>query len=198
MTTEASARSRIPERGDHLAALRADYDRQAGRSLALPIAGAIVWTAVGVLGLILPERTATFALLFGTGAMFPLTLGLARPLGERLLDNTSPLAKLMGFSVLMINLLWALHLTVLFNAPEYLPLTIGIGLGLHWVVFSWVIGHPVGIVHAVMRTLLVTAAWWLFTDVRIAAVAAAVVVAYVYAIAILASRSLTADAVHAH
>lgn len=169
--------------------LRADYEAQAGRSLALPIAGATVWAIVAVAGLILPNRPATLFLLFATGAMFPLALVLSRLLGERLLDNTSPLAKLMGLSVLMVNLLWALHLTAVFDAPAYVPLTIGIGLGLHWVTFSWVIGHPVGVVHAVARTLLVTAAWWLFSDARIAAVAAAVVIAYLYSIVVLAGRA---------
>jgi hypothetical protein len=187
MTTvaEASARS---ARGEPLAALRADYDRQAGRSLALPVAGALVWTAVGLLSLVLPERTATFVLLFATGAIFPLAMGLARLLDERLIDNFSPLARLMALSVLMVNLLWALHLTVILDTPAYVPLTIGIGLGLHWVVFSWVIGHPVGIIHAVLRTVLVTGAWWLLPDWRIAAVSAAVVVAYALAIVVLASR----------
>ena len=52
-------------------------------------------------------RTATFVLLFGTGAIFPVALGLSRLLRERILYNTNPLAKLMALSVLMVNLLWA-------------------------------------------------------------------------------------------
>ena len=177
-----------PAVGPAMTALRADYDVQAGRSLALPIAGALVWAVVGVAGLVLAERTATFVLLFGTGAIFPIALGLSRLLGERILDNTNPLAKLMALSVLMVNLLWALHLTLVVDAPGFVPLTIGIGLGLHWVVFSWVIGHRVGIVHAILRTLLVTAAWWFLPDWRVSAVAAAVIVAYAYSIATLSRR----------
>ena len=156
--------------------------------LSLPVAGAIVWAVVGAAALFLPERTATFVLLFGTGAIFPLALALARPLGERVLNNTSPLAKLMAVSVLMVNLLWALHLTLLLDAPEYMPLTISIGLGLHWVVVSWVVGHRVGLVHAIGRTMLVTSAWWFLPDWRITAVAAAVVVAYGYSIVELSRR----------
>ena len=171
-----------------LAELRRDFDRHAGRSLALPIAGAVVWTLVAVAGLVLPGRTAAFALLFGTGAIFPIGLALAALLRERLIDNPSPLAGLMGRSVLMVNLLWAVHLTLFVVEPSFAPLTLAIGLGLHWVVFGWVIGHPMGMVHAVLRTVLVTAAWWAFPDARVAAVGAAVVVAYVYAIAVLARR----------
>jgi uncharacterized protein DUF7010 len=102
---------------DGIAFLRADYDAQAGRSLSLPIAGALVWAAVALAGLILPERPATLFLLFATGAMFPVALVLARALGERLLGNTNPLAALMGLSTLMVNLLWVLHITAALEAP---------------------------------------------------------------------------------
>jgi hypothetical protein len=179
---------------DPLARLRLEYDRHAGRSIALPIAGAIVWTVAGVAGLVLDPRTALFALLFASGLAFPLALALARRLGERILDNPSPLAGLMGRSVLMVNLLWALHLTVIPTAPDLLPLSLGLALGLHWVVFGWVIGHWVGLAHALARTALATAAWWAFPDARVAAVAFAVVVAYAATIAVLARRPLAVRA----
>ena len=172
----------------HLSALRADYERQAGRSVALPIAGAVVWAVVGLAALVLPEWPATLALLFGTGLMFPLAMLLARPLGEKLIDNSSPLARLMAQAVLMVNLLWALHFTVIVLDPQYVPLTLGIGLGLHWIVFSWILGHPVGMIHAILRTLLVTLAWWLFPETRLATVSLAVVIAYAMSIAVLATR----------
>lgn len=175
---------------NHLAALRADFDKQAGRSLALPIAGAIVWAVAGLAALALPTRTATFVLLFGTGAIFPLGLLLAKLLGEKLVDNTNPLARLMGLAVLMVNLLWALHLTLFARDMALLPLSLAISLGLHWVVFSWIIGNPLGTIHAVARTALATALWWLFPSQPQAAVAAAAVLAYLYSIAALGRRKL--------
>jgi hypothetical protein len=172
----------------HLADLRTDFDTHAGRSMALPMAGALVWAAIGAAAPRLSSGTANLVLLFGTGAIFPLGLGLARLLGERLIDNPSPLANLMGRCVLMVNLLWAMHLTVFALDPTYLPLTLGIGLGLHWVVFSWVVGHPVGLIHAVLRTVLVTGLWWLVPTHRISAVAAGVVAAYGLSLYLLATR----------
>lgn len=189
ITTRADAQA-------HLALLRADFDRHAGRSLALPVAGAIVWSAIGVADLVLPPTTASLLLLFGTGAIFPLGLAVAHQLGERLIDNPSPLAALMGRCVLMVNLLWAVHLTVFALAPAYLPLTLGIGLGLHWIVFGWIIGHPLGLIHATTRTALVTAAWWLIPTHRISAVAVAVVATYAYALFALATRPRTAGTTH--
>ena len=158
---------------DPIARLRLDHARLAGRSLAMPIAGALVWAAAGIAGLVLETRPALFALLFCTGLAFPLALLLARPLGEDLLGARDPLSGLMGRAVLMVNLLWPVHLTVLAVAPEVLPLTLAIGLGLHWVVFGWVAGHGVGLVHALVRTAVVTAAWWTFPDARATAVSIA-------------------------
>lgn len=171
-----------------LATLRADFERQAGRSLALPIAGAVVWAGVGLAACWLSAPAATLTLLFGTGVIFPLGLALAQTLGERLISNTSQLGRLMAWSVLMVNLLWALHLSLLGGAPGYIPLSLGVGLGMHWVVFSWIIGHPLGIIHACLRTALVAASWWLAPGHQIQAVAAAVVVSYAYAIVALATR----------
>lgn len=151
----------------------------------MPIAGAIAWGVAGIAALFLTQRNATYVLLFSTGAIFPFALLLGRQLKENILSRANPLARLMGLSVLMVNLLWALHLTLLVRDFEYFPLSLGIGLGLHWIVFTWIKGHHVGLVHALVRTGLVTALWWMIPDNRISAVAAGVVVAYLYSIVVL-------------
>lgn len=175
---------------DPLVQLRADFDVQAGRSLALPLAGAIVWTVVGIAALFLTPRISTFVLIIGTGAIFPIGLLLAVVLGEKLLNNTNPLAKLMGMCVLMVNLMWAVHITLLYIAPTLISLTLGISLGLHWIVFSWIIQHPMGIIHTIARTILVTVAWWLFPEHQVSAVAVAVLITYLYSILALGTRTL--------
>ncbi len=97
-------------------------------------------------------------------------LAFAALLRERLLDKPSPLTGLMGRSALMVNLLWAVHLSLFTLDPSNVPLTLGVGLGLHWIVFGWIAGTGVGMLHAVVRTLLVTAAWWAFPDAPVEAV----------------------------
>jgi hypothetical protein len=169
---------------------RADFERRSNRSLSMPIAGAIVWASVGVLGLLLPQRIAIYALLFGTGAIFPLAMAIAALRGEQLLSNSNPLAKLMGACVFMVNLLWALHIPLVLRAPIFVPLSVGIGLGLHWVVYSWITRHPVGYVHAAGRTVAVLIAWWMFQGNVVTACAAAVVLAYAYAIYAMATRPI--------
>lgn len=170
--------------------LRADFERQSRRSLSLPLAGTLVWATIGVLGLLLPPRIGTYVVLFGTGAIFPVALLVARLRGEQLLSNRNPLAMLMGACVFMVNLLWALHIPLALRAPEFVPLSVGVGLGLHWVVYSWITRHSVGYMHAIVRTLALVAAWFAFPENVVSACAAAVVLAYVLAIYQMATRDI--------
>jgi len=82
----------------------------------------------------------------------------------------------------MVSLLWAVHLPLLFWAPEFFPLSIAIGYGIHWIVFSWAIDHPVGLIHALLRTFLVLNGWYFFPENRVGAVSIAVVVAYLLSV----------------
>lgn len=167
--------------------LRADFDRRAKRSLSLPLAGLAVWACVAVLGAVLPPKSATLALVFATGAIFPLAMAIARLRGEELLENSNPLAKLMGICVLMVNLLWAVHIPLLVYAPQFVPLSLGIALGLHWMVYSWIIGHPLGYQHAIVRTAGLAAVWFAFPEQRV--VASALVVVAVYAMTVFQMRA---------
>ena len=166
-----------------LTQLRADFEQRTNRSMSMPLAGLAVWCVVGILSLVLPPGSATLALVFATGAIFPLALGIAKLRGERLLESTNPLAKLMGVCVVMVNLLWALHVPLLLQAPQFVPLSLGIALGLHWMVYSWIIAHSLGYRHAMLRTLGLLAVWFAFPSHPVTASAAVVVVAYAITLA---------------
>lgn len=167
-----------------LAALRADFDSRSKGSLSMPIAGLLVWLVIAGLGLVLEYKQAIMALVFGTGAIFPIAMLISRWRGEQLLNNDNPLAKLMGTCVVMVNLLWAVHIALLMKAPEFVPLSLGVALGLHWMVYSWIIGHPLGYIHAVVRTLGLLAVFAMGTP-RYLVAASAVVVAIAYTITLI-------------
>lgn len=173
--------------------LRADFDARSKGSLALPMAGAIVWAVIAVLGMILPQRTAILALVFATGAIFPLAIVIARARGEELLGNTNPLARLMAAAVLMVNLLWALHIPLFLIVPQFIPLSIGIGLGLHWVIYGWIIAHPLGVQHAIGRSLGLVAVWFALPDYRVTACAVVVIAAYLVTLVQMRARLLAAN-----
>lgn len=161
-----------------LTELRADFEARANRSVSMPIAGAIVWFMVAALALVLPEKTATLALLFATGGIFPIALLIAKIRNEHLTDASNPLSKLMGMCVLMVNLLWALHVPLFLYAPQFVVLSLGISLGLHWVVYSWIVQHPAGIIHAFLRSLLICLVWFLMPEQRIFAASCAIIFCY--------------------
>lgn len=174
-----------------LQSLRYQFDQESNRAMSLPMAGAIVWAIIGVLGWVLEPYTALFAMLFLSGAIFPLGLLFAYFRNEKLLNTQNPLAKLIGSCVLMVNLLWALHIPLIIYAPEFLPLSLGIGLGLHWVVYSWVVQHPVGVMHAVIRTLVLLVLWVALPEWRMIALPFAITAVYMLSLVQMQRRPLT-------
>lgn len=174
--------------------LRADFDTRSKQSLSMPLGGLIVWSVVAVLGAMLPLKAGVFALVFATGAIFPIALAIARFRGEQLIDNPNPLGRLMGTCVVMVNLLWAIHIPLLVYAPQFVPLSLGVALGLHWMVYSWIIAHPLGYQHAVLRTVGLLAVWFAFPSYVVTASALVVVATYALTLFQMYSRSTNAKA----
>lgn len=170
--------------------LRSDFERRTNRSMSMPIAGMIVWSAIGAVGTALSFESALLVMMASTGAIFPLALLIARFRREELVSRANPLAGLMGLCVLMVNLLWGVHLSLYFGAPQYVPLSLGIALGLHWIVYSWIIDHPLGIVHAILRTCSLVIAWLMFPDKRVPAIAIVIVCVYIISLVQMATRRI--------
>jgi len=173
-----------------LSELRAEFSQS--RFLAMPIAGTIAWSAAGVLGTVFPAHSASIALFFCTGLIFPLGLLIARFTGEDLLGSKSQndLDRLFGLNVLMANLVWGIAIPFWFIEPSSLPLSAGILAGTMWVPFSWMIQHWVGLFHGIARTVLVVAAWFLLPAHRFVAIPVVVVIVYVISILALTNRRL--------
>ena len=169
-----------------LSDLRADFRRMGNRFLAMPIAGAVCWGVAGVFGAVLPDHRAAVALVIACVVITPLALVIARFLDEQLVGRRNELGRLMGSSMLMTNLFWAVAVPFWFLDPSSLALSAGIILGLQWIVLGWIIQHWIGLFHAVARTLLVLAAWCLFPGSRFVAVPVVVVGMYLLSIFVLA------------
>ena len=65
---------------------RAEYARR--RGLAMPLAGLIVWTLIGIAGAFLPPTLAVWSLFIGAGFIAYLGMILSRFTGENFLDKT--------------------------------------------------------------------------------------------------------------
>ena len=76
------------------------------------------------------------------------------------------------------------------TSTEFVPLSLGVGLGLHWVVYSWIVKHPVGLIHAVLRSILIVAAWYLFPNSSILAISCVIVLTYLISIYQMLTRNM--------
>ena len=159
--------------------------------LAMPIAGTIAWTVIGIGGTFLPVRLAAWTLFIATGMIFSIGLVVARFTGEDLLGKErpgNPFDALFMRTVVMSWLVFAIAIPFFRLEPTSLPLTVGILAGLMWLPFGWIIGHWVGTFHAVARTILCLAAWYAFPEQRFVVIPAVIVAIYLVTIAALVSR----------
>ncbi|HEY4362220.1 MAG TPA: hypothetical protein VGN17_14690 [Bryobacteraceae bacterium] len=171
-----------------------DQERRefAARSLlAMPIAGAIMWAVVGVVGVFLPSRAAAMVLFLATGMIAYLGMFLSKFTGENFLDRSRPknaLDTLFFFTVGQSVLTYAIAIPFYLVDHTSLPLTVGILSGTMWLPMSWIIDHWVGLFHGITRTALVVAAWYVFPAHRFVVIPAIIVAIYLVTIAVLVRR----------
>jgi hypothetical protein len=161
------------------------------RLLAMPLAGTIAWTVAGVAGALLSPVQATWTLFIATGSIVYLGIFISRFTGEHFTARDRPkntFDTLFFLTVGMSLLVYAIAIPFFMVDYTSLPLTVGVLAGLMWLPVTWIIEHWVGVFHAVARTLLVTAAWFLFPAQRFTVIPVVVVAVYVVTIVALEQR----------
>jgi ethanolamine transporter EutH len=161
------------------------------RGLAMPLAGAVAWTIVGVGGAFLPPIIEVWLLFGATGFIVGLGIFFSRFTGENFLDKQRPKNVFDGLFFRTVGealLVYAIAIPFFREDYTSLPLSVGILSGLMWLPFSWIIGHWVGTFHTLARTALVTASWYLFPHFRFIAVPAVIVAIYAVTIVVLEAR----------
>jgi hypothetical protein len=161
------------------------------RGVAMPVAGAVAWTAVGVAGVFLPLGLEVWVLFGATGFIAYLGIFFSRFTGENFLDKQRPknvFDRLFLYTVGEALLVYAIAIPFFRTDYTSLPLSVGILSGLMWLPLSWIIGHWIGTFHALTRTILVTASWYLFPHFRFVAVPAVIVAIYAVTIIVLEAR----------
>jgi uncharacterized protein DUF7010 len=161
------------------------------RGLAMPLAGAVAWTIVGVAGAFLPPGLEVWVLFGAVGFVAGLGIFFSRFTGENFLDKRRPKNVFDGLFMHTVGAAVLVYaIAIPFFRADYtsLPLSVGILSGLMWLPFSWIIGHWIGTFHALARTALVTASWYLFPNFRFIAVPAVIVAVYAVTIVVLEAR----------
>lgn len=161
------------------------------RFLAMPLSGAIVWLVVAVASQLLPPLAVVWVLFIGTGSIVYLAMLISNFTGERFLDKSRPKNV---FDTLLYYSLFASWLAFAIAIPFFqvdytsLPLSVGILTCTMWVPFSWIIQHPVGLIHALARTGLIVIGWYLFPDQRFLVIPLIIVSIYLITIYVLERR----------
>jgi hypothetical protein len=188
MTSSSSRQPRVSLDAQHAAFLD-------NRFLAMPIAGAVAWTGIGIAGALLPLDLAVWAVFLGTGMIFYLGIGIARLTGEDLLGRRRKgnyFDQIFLFAVASALLVYGIAIPFFLVEPTSLPLSVGVLTGLMWVPFSGLIRHWIGLFHGVARTVLVVAAWYLFPTARFVVIPAVIVAIYLVTILVLVRRATIA------
>ena len=161
------------------------------RGLAMPLAGVIAWTLVGVVGAFAPPIVSAWTLFIAVGFIAFLGMQISRYTGEDFLAKNRPRNAFDSFffyAVAMSLMVYAIAIPFFEEDYTSLPLSVGILSGLMWLPLSWIVQHWAGAAHAIVRTVLVVAVWYAFPHARFVAVPAAIVATYLITIAIFERR----------
>ncbi|MBT3662596.1 MAG: hypothetical protein HOG73_13150 [Candidatus Marinimicrobia bacterium] len=165
-----------------------------GKFLATPLAGLIVWTIIGFVGIFFSDFIAVWSIFIGTGSIVYLGLFLSKFTGENFLDKSKPKNEfdtLFLFTVGQAILVYSIAIPFFLVNYSSLPLTVGILTGSMWLPFSWIVKHWIGIFHALARTILVLTLWYLLPEYRFIAIPFGIVLIYVITLIILKNRKKT-------
>ena len=162
------------------------------RFLATPLAGTLVWLGLILTGLFCDARTQVLAVFIGTGSIVYLALLLSRLTGERIRFQSNQSRNffdtLFLSAVGMSFLVYAIALPYFMQNYRALPFAVAVLTGLMWLPMSVLIQHWIGVVHAVVRTALCTAAWILYPEHSFVLQPVIVVAVYVLTIVVLERR----------
>ena len=149
-----------------LLAERRRYFVAAGGGMSLPVAGAIYWIVLGVLGYSMAPEDWGLAAAYMSGGIFPLGLLLQGPLKAPFMKAKSPVGGAAIAAIIAINMMWPLHFVVYALDPVAIGFSLAIGMTLHWPVIGWSYASKVCYLHAGARIAAIVGVWIAFPDER--------------------------------
>ncbi len=142
---------------------------KANGGIALPAAGGIYWLVVGIAGFYLEPKAWIPIACFCTGLIFPLGMLLAKPLKADVMAK-SALTTLLFPALLSMLTFWPLAFAGATGNPSFIPLAVGVGMGMHWPVIGWMYGGKSFLAHFIIRTVGSTVLWYALPDHRFTAI----------------------------
>lgn len=156
-------------------------------TVSMPLAGLLVWTAIGVAGLLVPTPLVGWLAVYAMAAILPIAFGIEKLRGRHpFTRDDNPIATLFFRSIIGIGLLFPVVIAGARAAgdPTLLVLGVAILAGMIWIPYGWGADDPVGLRHAVLRALGSYVAYGVAPSaLRASAICAVVALAYAYSLA---------------
>lgn len=154
---------------------------KANGGIGFPAAGAMYWLALAIIGMSLSKGYWIMLAFYGSGIIFPLGILMGKVLKSNGMVK-SPLTSVLFPTLIAMLLHWAFNIVALQVDPEMVPITLGIGMSLHWPVIGWMYNSKTCLGHAIIRAILVTVAWFLFPELRFTLIPMIIVGVYLLSI----------------
>ncbi|SOC06406.1 hypothetical protein SAMN05880501_104270 [Ureibacillus xyleni] len=121
-----------------LETLQSEISIDAKKGFPILLAGAIVFLIFTFLPLMFPMETVYLIWIFGLGMIFPLGVGLGKVFGANILKAGNPLGTLGGIVAGAQAFYIPVFIIVYMHIPAYLPFTIGLLRGSHFLPYMWI------------------------------------------------------------
>ena len=156
-------------------------------TISMPLAGLIVWSALGVAALFVPEAWVGWMAVYVMAAILPLAFLIEKMRGRNpFVKDDNPLSDLFFQSIIGIGLMFPLVIGAADAAgdPDIMVLGVAILAGIIWIPYGWAADDPVGLRHAIARAVGCYLAYWFAPDgLKATAICAVVALSYLYSLA---------------
>jgi hypothetical protein len=163
-----------------------------------PLAGAIWWAAIAVLGYFVPIKQWALWAFIGSGLIFPIAILLSRIFKVDFMGQKSAVDDAIFPAFVGMLLFWPMAFAAYWSAIQLTPLILAIGMAMHWPIIGWTYGRT-GLysAHAIARAIAAFAIWLIFPEHRTTWLPASVSIVYVLTvIAILVDTRRVAATFH--
>ena len=164
----------------------------ANGGIAAPLAGAIYWFALFVLGIYVSNYTWCLLAFISSGLLFPLALLLQKPTKSNLMVKNDPFTGVVFASLTNIVLGWSITIAAFYTNLALVPLALAINMSLHFGGIGWAFGSKAIMAHPIIRAAIVTALWYALPEFRFTAIPLAVSLVYLGTIPFILREVATA------
>lgn len=156
-------------------------------TISMPLAGLIVWSALGVGALFVPKALIGWIALYVMAAILPLAFAIEKLRGRNpFAKDDNPISTLFFQSIIGIGLMFPLVIGAAEAAgdPHIVVLGVAILAGIVWIPYGWGANDPVGVRHAIGRAVGCYLAYWFAPEeFRATCICAVVALSYLYSLA---------------